>query len=66
VRGSYTEASMREPQDIEAELVEIAALADDETRFNRILVWCASHPDEIPTAMHILLGNKTEETNTSS
>jgi len=54
---------MREPQEVEAELVEIAALADDETRFNRILVWCAAHPDEIPTAMHILLGQKT---NTSS
>jgi hypothetical protein len=49
---------MREQQEVEAELVEIAALADDETRFNRILVWCAAHPDEIPTAMHILLGSK--------
>jgi hypothetical protein len=49
---------MREPQVVEAELVEIAALADDETRFNRIIVWCATHPDEIPLAMHILLGSK--------
>jgi hypothetical protein len=49
---------MREPQVVEAELVEIAALADDETRFNRIVVWCATHPDEIPIAMHILLGQK--------
>jgi hypothetical protein len=49
---------MREPQVIEAELVEIAALADDETRFNRIIVWCATHTDEIPMAMHILLGDK--------
>lgn len=49
---------MREPAVVEAELVEIAALADDETRFNRIVVWCAAHPDEIPVAMHLLLGNK--------
>ncbi|HWF11738.1 MAG TPA: hypothetical protein VG297_24895 [Bryobacteraceae bacterium] len=49
---------MREPEVVEAELVEIAALADDETRFNRIVVWCAAHPDEIPMAMHLLLGNR--------
>jgi hypothetical protein len=54
---------MREVQEIEAELVEIGALADDETRFNRILVWCATHPDEIPTAMHLLLGGKSENEN---
>jgi hypothetical protein len=49
---------MREAQLVEQELVEIAALADDETRFNRIVVWCATHPDEIPLAIHILLGDK--------
>jgi hypothetical protein len=49
---------MREAQVVEAELVEIAALADDETRFNRIVVWCATHADEIPLAIHILLGDK--------
>jgi hypothetical protein len=57
---------MRELQDIETELVEIAALADDETRFNRILVWCAAHPDEIPTAMHILLGNREKKARSES
>lgn len=50
---------MREPEVVEAELVEISALADDETRFNRIVVWCATHPDEIPFAMHLLLGRDT-------
>jgi len=49
---------MREAQVVEAELVEIAALADDETRFNRIVVWCATHADEIPLAIHLLLGDK--------
>jgi hypothetical protein len=50
---------MREPQVVEAELMEISALADDETRLNRIIVWCAAHPDEIPMAMHMLLGGRT-------
>jgi hypothetical protein len=49
---------MREPQVVEAELIEIAALADDETRLNRIIVWCATHADEIPLAMHLLIGGK--------
>jgi hypothetical protein len=49
---------MREPEVIEAELVEISALADDETKFNSILSWCATHADEIPFAIHILMGGK--------
>lgn len=49
---------MREPEVIEAELVEIGALADDETKFNSIISWCATHPDEIPFAIHILMGGK--------
>jgi hypothetical protein len=50
---------MREPETIEAELIEISAMADDEMKLNSIIVWCATHPDEIPFAMHILLGGKT-------
>jgi hypothetical protein len=57
---------MREPEVVEAELMEISALADDETRFNRIIVWCATHPDEIPLAMHILLGSKAAPDSTST
>ena len=49
---------MREPEIIEAELVEIGAMADDEMKLNSIIVWCATHPDEIPFAMHVLLGSK--------
>jgi hypothetical protein len=49
---------MREPEEIEAELMEISALADDETKFNSILSWCATHPDEIPFAIHMLMGGK--------
>ncbi len=49
---------MRDPEIVEAELVTIGALADDEMKLNSIIVWCATHPDEIPFAMHILLGGR--------
>ncbi len=49
---------MREPDIVEAELVEIGAMADDEMKLNSIIVWCATHPDEIPLAIHMLLGGK--------
>jgi hypothetical protein len=46
---------MRDPEDVEAELVEISAMADDEMKLNSIIVWCATHPDEVPLAIHLLL-----------
>ena len=49
---------MRDPEIVEAELVEISAMADDEMKLNSIIVWCATHPDEIPMAMHMLMGGK--------
>jgi hypothetical protein len=49
---------MREPDVVEAELVEISAMADDEMKLNSIIVWCATHPDEVPLALHMLLGGK--------
>jgi hypothetical protein len=49
---------MRQPDIIEEELIEIAALGDEETKLNRIIVWCATHPDEVPFAMHALLGGR--------
>ena len=51
---------MRETEAIEAELVAIAALADDETKFNEIISWCATHPDEVPFAIHMLMRRKTK------
>jgi hypothetical protein len=32
--------------------MEISAIADDTLKFDRIVVWCASHPDEVPFALH--------------
>jgi len=49
---------MREPEVVEAELVEISAMADDEMKLNSIIAWCATHPDEVPFAIHMLLGAK--------
>jgi hypothetical protein len=46
---------MREPEIIEAELMEISALADDLVKFERIVAWCAAHPDEAPFALHHLM-----------
>jgi hypothetical protein len=47
---------MRDPEIIETELMEISAIADDTLKFERIITWCAAHPDEVPFALHQLLG----------
>ncbi|MGB7761641.1 MAG: hypothetical protein WBL61_17550 [Bryobacteraceae bacterium] len=36
--------------------MEISAIAEDTVKFERIVAWCATHPDEIPFALHQLLG----------
>ena len=46
---------MRDPEIIEAELIEISAIADDSLKFERIIAWCAAHPDEVPFALHQLM-----------
>jgi hypothetical protein len=46
---------MREPDVIEAELIEISGIAEDENKMERILAWCATHPDEIPFAIRFLM-----------
>ncbi len=48
--------TMRDLEIIETELMEISAIADDSVKLERIIAWCASHPDEIPVALHHLLG----------
>ena len=47
--------AMRDPEIIETELMEISAVADDSIKLERIIGWCASHPDEVPFALHQLL-----------
>ena len=46
---------MRDPEVIEAELVEISGIAEDENKLERIIAWCASHPDEVPVAIRLLM-----------
>ena len=36
---------MRDPEIIENELMEISAIADESIKFERIVAWCASHPE---------------------
>ena len=49
---------MRDLEAIENELIEISAIADDSLKFERIIAWCTAHPDEIPFALHQLLGRQ--------
>jgi hypothetical protein len=57
--------SMRDPETIETELMEISSIADDSTKFERIVAWCATHPDEVPFALHHMMGlrNKHQSEN---
>ena len=52
----HARSSMRDVEIIETELMEISGIADDTVKFERIVAWCASHPDEVPFALHQLLG----------
>jgi hypothetical protein len=47
---------MRDPETIETDLMDIAAIADEGVKLERIITWCAVHPDEIPFALHQLMG----------
>ena len=47
---------MRDPETIETELMEISAIADDSVKLERIITWCACHPDEVPFALHQVMG----------
>jgi hypothetical protein len=47
---------MRDAETIDAELMEISAIADDTIKFERIVAWCATHPDEVPFALHQFMG----------
>jgi hypothetical protein len=49
---------MRDIEIIETELMEISAIADDTVKLERIVAWCASHPDEIPIALKQLMSGE--------
>ena len=54
----HSGVAMRDPETIETDLMEISAITDDLVKFERIVAWCASHPDEVPFALHQLLGGR--------
>lgn len=49
---------MRDPQIVEAELVEISGISDDSLKLERIIAWCATYPDEVPFAIRLLLDRR--------
>jgi hypothetical protein len=67
----HAEVAMRDPEIIETELMEISAIADDTIKLERIIAWCATHPDEVPFALHQFMGRshkrppETSKTQTS-
>jgi hypothetical protein len=54
---------MRDPAIVEEDLMEISGIADDLMKFERIVAWCTTHPDEVPFAMKILMnrGNSPQQ-----
>ena len=58
--------SMRDLEVVEAELIEISAIADDTLKLERIIAWCTLHPDEIPFALHHLMGRQDKQSSQTS
>jgi hypothetical protein len=57
---------MRDSEIVETELMEISAIADDSIKFERIVAWCARHPDEVPFALHQLMGRRDKHPSETS
>jgi hypothetical protein len=60
------EFPMRDPETIETELMEISAIADDLVKFERIVTWCTTHPDEVPFALHHLMNRRDKKPSEAS
>ena len=58
--------SMRDLEVIESELIEISAIADDTLKLERIIAWCAAHPDESPFALHQLMSRQDKHPSQTS
>src|ERR1700761_7445002 len=56
----HAKAAMRDAETIETDLMEISATPDDVVKLERIVAWCASHPDEVPFALHQLMRQKDQ------
>jgi len=53
--------AMRDAEAIESELMEISAIADESIKLERIIAWCAAHPDEVAFAIHHLMGRRRKQ-----
>ena len=51
---------MRDLEIIETELMEIGGIADDGVKLERLVTWCAMHPDEVPFALHQLMRRRDD------
>ena len=51
---------MRDPETIDTELMEISAITDDVLKLERIIAWCATHPDEVPFALHQFMSRSSK------
>lgn len=52
---------MRDAETIENELMKISAIADDSVKLERIVAWCAAHPDEVPFAIHHMMSRSDKK-----
>jgi hypothetical protein len=41
--------------------MEISAIADDTIKLERIIAWCAAHPDEVSFALHQVMGRHDKQ-----
>ena len=57
---------MRDPEIIDNELMEISAIADDGVKLERLVVWCAAHPEEVPFALHQFMGRSDKASSGTS
>ena len=57
---------MRDAEIIETELMEMSAILDDTVKFERIVAWCATHPDEVPFALYQLLHRQHKDSSQES
>ena len=61
-----TKGAMRDAEIIETELMEISSIVDDIVKFERIVAWCATHPDEVPFALHQFMGRGNQHPSETS
>jgi hypothetical protein len=57
---------MRVAEIMETELMQISAILDDTIKLERIIAWYASHPEEVPFALHQLFSRQHKDRSQNS